>query len=107
MHDLTLLKQCGFPLADALEKYADAGYQGLDKLMANVFTPIKKPKHRELTPVERAYNRILAKLRVRIEHVNRRCKIFRITKEVYRGNRRHIQKVWTVVAALVNYRYAE
>ncbi len=106
-HDFTLLKQCGLHLADALEKYADSGYQGLDKLVANAFTPIKKPKDRELTPEERAYNRALAKLRIRIEHVNRRCKIFRVTKEVYRGKHRHIHKTWTVVSALVNYRYAE
>ena len=107
MADITLLKQSNMPLAAALEKYADAGYQGLDKLMANVFTPIKKPRSRALTKAERAYNRALAKLRVRIEHVNRRCKIFRVAQEVYRGHRRHLPKTWTVVAALVNYRYAE
>ena len=106
-HDFTLFKQCGLHLAAALEKYGDAGYQGLDKLVANAFTPIKKPKDRELTPEERAYNRALSKLRIRIEHVNRRCKIFRVTKEVYRGKHRHIHKTWTVVSALVNYRYAE
>lgn len=107
MADFRLLKESKMPLAKALEKYADAGYQGLDKLFENAFTPIKKPRHRELTNAERAYNRALAKLRVRIEHVNRRCKIFRVTKEVYRGHRRHLHKTWTVVAALVNYRYAE
>jgi hypothetical protein len=106
-HDFTLFKQCGLHLATALEKYADAGYQGLDRLVANAFTPIRKPKKRELTKEERAYNRALAKLRIRIEHVNRRCKIFRVTKEIYRGKHRHIQKTWTVVSALVNYRYAE
>jgi hypothetical protein len=107
VHDFTLFKQCGLHLAEALEKYADAGYQGLEQLVANAFTPIKKPRDRELTPEERAYNRALAKLRIRIEHVNRRCKIFRVAKDVYRGKHRHIQKTWTVVAALVNYRYAE
>lgn len=106
-HDFTLFKQCGLHLAATLEKYADAGYQGLDKLVANAFTPIKKPRNRKLTPEERAYNRALAKLRIRIEHVNRRCKIFRVTKEVYRGKHKHIHKTWTVVSALVNYRYAE
>jgi hypothetical protein len=107
MADFRLFKESKMPLAQALEKYADAGYQGLDKLFENAFTPIKKPRHRELTKAERAYNRALATLRVRIEHVNRRCKIFRVTKEVYRGHRRHLHKTWTVVAALVNYRYAE
>jgi IS5 family transposase len=106
-HDLTLFKQCGLHLAQEVEKYADAGYQGVEKRVANAFTPIKKPQHRELTKQERAYNRALARLRIRIEHVNRRCKIFRVTKEVSRGKHRHIHKTWTVVSALVNYRYAE
>jgi hypothetical protein len=107
MADFRLFKESKLPLADALEKYADAGYQGLEKLLENAFTPIKKPRNGELTKAERAYNRALAKLRVRIEHVNRRCKIFRIAQEVYRGHRRYFQKTWMVVAALVNYRYAE
>lgn len=105
-HDFTLFKRCGLHIAAAVETYADSGYQGLEKLVANAFTPIKKPKNRELTQDERAYNRALSTLRIRIEHVNRRCKIFRVTKEVYRGKHRHIQKTWTVVSALVNYRYA-
>lgn len=44
-HDFTLFKQCGLHLAAALEKYGDAGYQGLDKLVANAFTPIKIPEN--------------------------------------------------------------
>jgi hypothetical protein len=107
MADFRVFKESKMPLADALEKYADAGYQGLEALLENAFTPIKTPRNGELTKAERAYNRALAKLRVRIEHVNRRCKIFRVAKDVYRGHRRHFQKTWMVVAALVNYRYAE
>ncbi|MCP4404940.1 MAG: hypothetical protein GY801_47520 [bacterium] len=39
--------------------------------------------------------------------MNRRCKIFRSVKETYRGKHKNYSKVWTVVAALVNVRYAE
>jgi len=92
--------------APDIEKYGDAGYQGLAKLFANGFTPLKKPKGRTLTPDEKAYNRAFARLRIVIEHVNRRCKIFRIAKETYRGKHRQYQKTWTVIAALVNVRYA-
>jgi hypothetical protein len=105
-HDFELLKQAHLRIATAIEKYGDAGYQGLAKVFANGVTPIKKPKHRELTPDEKAYNRALARLRIYIEHVNRRCKIFRIVKDTYRGKHRQYQKTWTVVAALVNVRYA-
>ncbi|MDD2661053.1 MAG: hypothetical protein PHY54_15465 [Methylococcales bacterium] len=43
--------------------------------------------------------------RVFIEHINRRCKIFRIVKDVYRGKHKHYSLTWNLVAALVNLRY--
>jgi hypothetical protein len=107
IHDFALLKHAHLRIAARIDKYADAGYQGLSKWYRNSLTPIKKPKHRNLTPDERAYNRALARVRIHIEHVNRRCKIFRIVKETYRGKHRHVQITWTLVAVLVNLRYAE
>jgi hypothetical protein len=106
-HDFTLLKRCKLRILKDLKKYADSGYQGLVKLSANSFTPVKKPRKRELTQEETQDNRELAKVRMAIEHVNRRCKIFRIVKATYRGKHTHYQKTWTVVAALVNLRYAQ
>jgi hypothetical protein len=106
MHDFTLLKHCTLRILTKLKKYADAGYQGLAQLYANSETPRKASKHHPLTPEDKQYNRELAKQRITIEHVNRRCKIFRIVKATYRGKHRHYHKVWTVVAALVNVRYA-
>lgn len=104
-HDFTLLKQCRLRIKKELKKYADSGYQGLLKLYPNSLTPNKKPRHRDLTKAERRYNRELAKIRIAIEHVNRRCKIFRIVKDTYRGKHKNSHKMWTVVAALVNFRY--
>jgi hypothetical protein len=104
-HDFTLLKQCRLRIKHELKKYADSGYQGILKLYPNSLTPLKKPKHRELTNDEKRYNRALAKIRIAIEHVNRRCKIFRIVKDTYRGKHKNYHKTWTVVAALVNLRY--
>jgi DDE superfamily endonuclease/Helix-turn-helix of DDE superfamily endonuclease len=105
--DFTLLKRCKLRILTALKKYADSGDQGLLKLYANSSTPIKKPKNRELTKEERQYNRELATLRINIEHGNRRCKIFRIVKATYRGKHKHYHKTWTIVAALLNLRYAQ
>jgi hypothetical protein len=104
-HDVTLLKRCRLRIKQELKKYADSGYQGILKLYPNSLTPIKKPRNRELTKAERRYNRELAKIRIAIEHVNRRCKIFRIVKDTYRGKHKNYHKTWTVVAALVNFRY--
>lgn len=105
-HDFTLFKQTRAPLAPQIEIYADSGYQGIADLHRNSLLPIKKPKGRELTSDERAYNRALARVRIAIEHVNRRCKIFRIVKDTYRGKHKHVGLTWNLIAGLVNLRYA-
>ena len=87
-------------------KLADAGYQGIIKLYRNSYTPVKNTKNKPITKADKKYNVALSKQRVRIENVNRRCKIFRITKETYRGKHKNYGKTWNIVAALVNLRYA-
>lgn len=104
-HDFTLFKQSKIRILTDLLKYVDSGYQGIQKLLANSKIPFKRSKNKPLTPKQKQYNRLLAKLRIRIEHVNRRCKIFRIVKETYRGKHKHYGKTWTVISALVNLRY--
>ena len=37
--------------------------------------------------------------------INRRCKIFRVVKEVYRGKHQHYSKTGNLIAGLVNLRY--
>ncbi len=104
-HDLTLLKRSQLKILANVKKYGDSGYQGLGKLYAKSTTPQKKPKDGALTKTQKRENCALASLRIPIEHVNRRCKIFRIVKEIYRGKHNNYHKTWTVVAALVNLRY--
>jgi hypothetical protein len=85
----------------------DSGYQGIQKLVENSEIPIKETKKKKLTKQERQHNKKLAKTRIYIEHTNRKCKIFRITKETYRGKHKNYSKTWNVVAALVNLQYDE
>lgn len=105
IHDFRILKESRLALARSIDKLGDTGYQGMGKLYENGQTPVKKTKNRPLTPEDKAYNRALAQKRIGIEHVIRRCKIFRITKETYRGKHKHYSKTWNVIAALVNLRY--
>ena len=84
---------------------ADLGYQGIRKIHFNSQIPIKKKKQQQLATVDKKYNRQLASVRCAIEQVNRRCKIFRVVKEVYRGKHKHYSKAWNLIAGLVNWRY--
>ena len=55
-----------------------------------------------LTQEAKQFNRRLATQRVGIEHIVRWCKIFRITKDIYRGKHRNYGKTWNMIAAIVN-----
>ena len=101
-----MLKDSRLAIHSDIKKLADSGYQGIKKLYSNSHTPFKKPKKGELTQKQKQSNREFARKRIPIEHVNRRCKIFRITKETYRGKHKNYGKTWNLVAGLVNLRYA-
>ena len=84
---------------------ADSGYQGIEGYHKNSLIPVKKKKGHALTAEEKAKNKALSKRRIFVENVNRRCKIFRIVKDVYRGKHKNYSLTWNLVAALVNARY--
>ncbi len=80
----------------------DLGYQGIDKIHANSKIPHKKPKNGKLTIKQKRQNKRFRKKRVKIEHTNRRCKCFRIVKDVYRNHLNHIDQIWLIVCGLIN-----
>lgn len=106
VHDFKMLKKSRPVLHPKVLKLGDSGYQGLYRLYSNSQTPVKKKKGVSLTPEEEQYNRELARQRIVVENVNRRCKIFRMVKETYRGKHKNYGKIWNIVAGLVNLRYA-
>ena len=107
VHDFKIFKNSCYYINPELLLLADSGYQGIQKIHANSWIPTKKTKKKPLTKQEKKDNETLSSLRIYVENVNRRCKIFKITKETYRGKHKNHGKVWNVVAGLVNLRYAE
>jgi hypothetical protein len=63
----------------------DSGYQGANDYFPNALIPYKATKKNPLTKEQKSWNTMIAKLRVKIEHIIRQIKIFRICKETYRG----------------------
>lgn len=106
VHDLRLFKLHRIPLLPEQLCLGDKGYQGIAKLHLNSCTPIKKRTKAELDKPERQHNRLLARLRVVAEHVNRRLKIFRILAERYRNRRRRFSLRFNLIAALINFELA-
>jgi hypothetical protein len=105
-HDFKLLKRSRLPFVSSQLCLADRGYQGFAKRHAGACTPTKKPRKQPLAPDEKQHNRALAKLRVRVEHVIRRFKIFRIFSGRYRNRRRRFGLRLNLIAGLLNYELA-
>lgn len=80
----------------------DKGYQGIAKLHPSSCTPTKKPRQSDLPGCERQHNRLLARLRVTVEHSIRRLKLFRILAERYRNRRKRFGLRLNLIAAIVN-----
>jgi hypothetical protein len=95
-------------LADILPEDAsallDSAYQGVTAYLTNAIIPFKATKNNPLTVEQKAFNKLLAKYRVAIEHINREIKIFRICKETYRGKGERGLIRFKIVAALYNHR---
>lgn len=102
-HDFALFKASGVHFHPETQSLQDSGYQGINQYHSNSYTPKKKPKNRELSTLEKDYNRVLAKERIGIEHINRRLKIFKIFSDRYRNRRRRYGLRCNLLAAIYNY----
>lgn len=67
---------------------------------------LKKPRKRPLSKADKQHNRALARLRVRVEHVIRRFKIFRIFSGRYRNRRKRFGLRLNLIAGLLNFELA-
>ena len=101
-HDFALYQQSELVIAPETKCVGDSGYQGLDKEHQNSETPKKKSKHHPLTKEEKAANRELSRLRIVVEHVIARLKVFKILSERYRNRRKRFGLRFNLIAALLN-----
>jgi IS5 family transposase len=105
-HDFKLFKNSDVKFHKLLKVLADKGYQGIAKIHELSETPIKKPRGGKLTKEQKKYNRQLNQLRVVVEHVNRRLKIFKILSYRYRNRHRRFGLRANLIAGIYNYELA-
>lgn len=104
VHDFHLYKETiGSAISSGIAIQADSGYQGIREYHHHSLIPYKSSKNRELQPLEKVYNRLLSRERIRIEHINRELKVFKIMSYPYRNRRkRHLLRM-TLFSAIHNY----
>jgi DDE superfamily endonuclease len=108
-HDLPLLCGSGVleQLAPGEAAMVDKGYVGVKNYYPDVpvVIPFKATRNHPLTEEQKAYNRVVARYRIVVEHTMAQLNRFTVLRQVFRGQQRgrHGQVV-RVVARLVNRR---
>ena len=93
------------PLPGKAQKYVDLGYQGLQKLTANVKLPFKRYKSHPLTEEQKQYNQQQASFRMKVEHKIREIKVFKILSETYRNFQKKHHLRFNIIAGVINLRH--
>jgi hypothetical protein len=82
--DKSLAELAGYPVPPGSSRYQDRGFQGFCLQGVTSVQPKKKPRGGELTPPEKATNRRLSSISIRIEHAIGGVKRYRIVKDKIR-----------------------
>jgi DDE superfamily endonuclease len=102
-HDFHLYKSSKVHASKETEIIVDTGYQGLQKIHEKTLKPIKRSKKKPLLKSEKRSNHKISSVRIAVEHVIRRIKIFRIIAERYRNRRKRFTLRLNLIAAIYNF----
>jgi hypothetical protein len=83
-NDKILAELEGYRLPPGSYLYQDRGFQGFVLADVTMIQPKKTPRGGELTPPEKATNRRISSIRIRIEHTMGGVKRYRIVKDKIR-----------------------
>ncbi len=84
-HDKKLADEAHYRLPAGSVLYQDTGFQGFTLDNVTILQPKKKPRGRALSVWEKALNRALSAIRIRIEHIINGVKRYRIVKDRLRN----------------------
>jgi hypothetical protein len=84
-HDKACVDEENYTFPEGSTVFQDTGFQGYAPEGATIQQPTKKPRGKELSPEQKAVNRIISSERVSIEHTIGGIKIFQIASTVFRN----------------------
>lgn len=103
MHDFRIYKESKIKAIPRIEVIADKGYQGIKTYHNNSKIPYKKPRNGHLNAEKKRENRSLAQVRIKVEHIIRFLKIFRILSSRYRNRRKRFGLRVNLISGIYNY----
>ncbi|MGM9886782.1 MAG: IS5 family transposase [Lactococcus sp.] len=102
-HDFSIYKtSLGKAISSSAQVLADSGYQGISEFHKNSEIPQKKSKKHPLTDEQKQANHDLSKLRIFVEHVNAKIKVFKIFSTKYRNRRKRFMLRMNLICAIIN-----
>ena len=106
-HDKACADDDGYVFPEGSTLYKDSGFQGYEPEGVNTHQPKKKPRGKELTPEEKESNRLISRVRVKVEHSIGGVKVFRIVADTF-GNIKEgfVDLVMETACGLFNFRLA-
>jgi hypothetical protein len=84
-HDKKVTDEADYHLPKGSLVYQDTGFQGFTLEEVTLCQPKKKPRGKDLTPEEKANNRLISKVRIRVEHAIGGVKRYRLVKDKIRN----------------------
>lgn len=104
-HDKRVAEQARLRLPDKTHLLGDSGFEGLRVGAAGVVTPYKRPRGRKLHWRHRRFNRMLAGVRIGVEHTLASVKRLRILRDEFRNRRQGmVDAVMEIGCTLHNFR---
>jgi hypothetical protein len=111
-HDITVTRNNG--LLDRLDPrveavMTDSGYEGLDKDYPDhrLYQVAKAHRNHPLTPEQKAFNGVIGRYRIVVEHTYAQMNQYQVLAQVYRHVREKHGAIVRVVGGLVNLRIAQ
>lgn len=103
-HDGTIFKET-LHINPKILALLDSGYRGVQKVHANAKFPLRHKEDKARMPDEerKKYNKEIARLRMKIEHIIGRIKRFKIVSEKYRNRRSRFGLRFNLICGIVNY----
>ncbi len=104
-HDKKAADEASYTLPEGSTLGQDTGFQGFSLTGVTMLQPKKKPRGRELTLEEKETNRLISRIRVRIEHAIGGIKRYRLVKDKIRNWKQGFRdKVMETCCGLHNFR---
>jgi len=104
-HEKRIADEADIAFEKTVELLQDSGFQGFNPKNATILMLEKKPRGKELTPVQKQENKNKASQRVLIEHAIGQVKVWRIVKDKIRSYRHNLRdEVMFIACGLHNFK---